>query len=110
MFETFKEYQALTITTAIYPRDRALEYLGLGLASEAGEVAGKIKKVIRDSDGIVTELARNSLFQELGDVLWYVSELCNELEIDMETVANYNISKLKSRQTRNVLGGEGDNR
>jgi NTP pyrophosphatase (non-canonical NTP hydrolase) len=110
MPETFKEYQTLTITTAIYPRDSALEYLGLGLASEAGEVAGKLKKVIRDNDGIVTELARNSLFQELGDVLWYISELCNELDLSLETVASYNISKLKSRQTRNMLGGEGDNR
>jgi NTP pyrophosphatase (non-canonical NTP hydrolase) len=76
------------------------------LLSEAGEVAGKIKKVIRDGH----ELDEEAVMYELGDVLWYVAVLAHDLGYDLSTVAELNILKLKSRQTRGTLSGSGDNR
>lgn len=104
--KTFDAYQAGTNLTAIYPTEVALVYLALGLASEAGEVAGKIKKHIRDGN----ELDREAMDKELGDVLWYVSELCTELDLHLGEVAEANIEKLLSRQSRGTLGGDGDER
>jgi NTP pyrophosphatase (non-canonical NTP hydrolase) len=98
-------YQDFAETTAIYPEDQALEYLTLGLCSEAGEVAGKIKKLLRDGTGDVQEIAH-----ELGDVMWYVANLCSELEVFMSEIAEMNIQKLKDRQARGKLGGSGDQR
>ena len=106
----FDNYALKAATTAIYPPDRGLEYLGLGLTSEAGEVAGKIKKLIRDKDGYVDYDAAMDLAAELGDVLWYVAMLCNHIGISMQHVADGNITKLASRQTRGALQGSGDNR
>lgn len=99
------DYQKFTRTTAIYPKEQALTYLGLGLASEAGEVAGKLKKMIRD--GGVNVLA---LQDELGDVFWYLARLCDETNIDAESLLSRNKEKLESRLARGVLGGSGDNR
>lgn len=102
---TFDGYQDFTDTTAIYPKSKALEYLAMGLTSEAGEVAGKVKKFIRD--GVLDEFA---LVSELGDVLWYLAQFASELDIYLSDIAEDNITKLKDRQQRNVLGGNGDNR
>lgn len=99
------EYQNWTRTTAIYPKDRALDYLGLGLASEAGEVAGKLKKRLRD--GGINVL---SLIDEIGDVYWYLARLCDEIGFSTETVLQRNFDKLEDRKNRNVIGGSGDNR
>ena len=95
------EYQNWTRTTAIYPKDRALEYLGLGLTSEAGEVAGKLKKRIRDGGVDVM-----SLIDEIGDVYWYLARLCDEIGFSTESVLKRNFDKLD----RNVIKGSGDNR
>ena len=80
------------------------------MASEAGEVAGKMKKVIRDKGGIIDEETKKELASEIGDVLWYVSQLSAELGLSLDEVALANIDKLKSRQQRGKLSGSGDNR
>ena len=73
-------------------------------------VAGKIKKIFRDQKGQITEEDRQSLKSELGDVLWYLTQICTELGLTLEEVADTNIEKLSSRQERGKLGGSGDNR
>lgn len=107
---TFNEYQRRTGETAIFPKDKALEYLTLGLASEAGEVAGKVKKIFRDKGGLVTNEDRADLAAELGDVLWYVAQLADFLDYDLVEIAEGNLNKLKSRSARGVLIGSGDTR
>jgi NTP pyrophosphatase (non-canonical NTP hydrolase) len=108
---TFEEYQIEARKTAIYPnKDNNFIYPTLGLAGEAGEVAEKIKKVLRDNQGIVSEEKKIEITKELGDVLWYVANLSQELKISLEEVAQKNIEKLKSRQQRDELHGSGDNR
>lgn len=104
------EYQFEAMRTAIYPPATALEYTVLGLASEAGEVAGKVKKIIRDNGGVVTPSAREALLDEYGDVLWYVSEGVRALGATLESVAARNLNKLESRQRRDKLSGSGDTR
>lgn len=106
----FNEYQKLAKTTAIYPKEYKLVYPALGLAGEAGEVAEKIKKLIRDTNGMVTETFRESIKKELGDVLWYISAISSDLDISLNEVAETNYHKLKSRQDRGALSGSGDNR
>lgn len=106
----FNEYQEQANKTAIYPKERAIEYLVLGLASEAGEVAGKLKKLIRDKGGVIGVHESEVLCDEVGDVLWYVSQIASELNMQLEQVAHRNISKLQSRQRRGVIGGSGDKR
>ena len=108
---TFQEYQEESRKTAIYPnKDNNFIYPTLGLAGEAGEVAEKIKKVLRDGNGVVSEEKKVELTKELGDVLWYVANLSKELGISLEDVAKNNIEKLQSRQQRGELHGSGDNR
>lgn len=104
-------YQTEALKTAVYPNQGAnFPYPALGLAGEAGEVADKLKKVIRDNDGVLTDPVRDAVAKELGDVLWYVSVLAYELDYDLETIAENNLAKLASRQERGVLTGSGDNR
>ncbi len=108
---TFKEYQEEARKTAVYPNlGSNFIYPTLGLVGEAGEVAEKIKKVIRDNTGLITEEKKQELAKELGDVLWYIANLSFELNLSMEDVALKNLEKLKSRQERNELHGSGDNR
>lgn len=108
----FSDYQKQATQTALYPRvaNHGWIYPALGLANEAGEVTGKLKKVIRDNDGVIDEDRRKDISKELGDVLWYIAQLATELEISLDDVAEANIAKLASRQERGVLGGNGDNR
>jgi NTP pyrophosphatase (non-canonical NTP hydrolase) len=107
----FKEYQEAARKTAIYPnKDNNFIYPTLGLAGEAGEVAEKVKKVLRDNQGIFSEEKKQELVQELGDVLWYVANIAQEIGVDLEKVVEKNLEKLKSRQQRGELGGSGDNR
>ena len=110
---TFADYQREAHSTAIYPPARAMEYLCLGLASEAGEVAGVWKKVLRD----ITDISSNEvdeslakLISEISDCLWYIAELCTACGVSMEDVAKANLEKLRSRAERGVLSGSGDNR
>lgn len=107
----FKEYQEKSRKTAIYPdAGNNFIYPTLGLSGEAGEVSEKIKKVIRDKEGIIDEDTRDLIRKELGDVLWYVSQLASELNISLDEVAEKNIEKLYSRMERGKLQGSGDNR
>ena len=100
-----QHYQELTRTTAIYHKEQAVTYLALGLASEAGEVAGKVKKVIRDKGVNVMDT-----IDEVGDVFWYCVRLCDELGFNAEDVLQRNIHKLLDRKDRGVIGGSGDKR
>lgn len=104
------EYQTETSKTAIYPPDKAIEYLSLGLTSEAGEVAGKVKKIIRDHSGVIDNNAGHAIAQELGDVLWYVAQIASVLNIKLADIAAMNISKLLDRQKNDTIQGNGDNR
>lgn len=106
----FKTYQDGAKTTAVYPESARLIYPSLGLCGEAGEVAEKIKKIIRDSNGEVTTEKRTEILKEIGDVLWYVAALCSDLDADMGDVAQANLDKLFSRKERGVIHGNGDNR
>jgi len=109
----FNEYQDQALTTAIFPKEVAFIYLPLKLVGEAGEVAEKFGKHYR-KNGLTTIEANSpqahDLLAELGDVLWYIAVLANELGYSLEQVASMNINKLKSRQLRGVLEGNGDNR
>ncbi|MBQ3293996.1 nucleoside triphosphate pyrophosphohydrolase family protein [Candidatus Saccharibacteria bacterium] len=82
----------------------------LGLVGEAGETADKIKKVLRDKDGVISEADKAEIAKELGDVLWYVASIARYLGVTLEDVAKMNLEKLESRKNRNLLHGEGDNR
>ena len=105
---SFNEYQQRADKTAIYPPEKGFEYLATGLAAEAGEVAGLISKGIRgDHMGMVAE---DDLVKEIGDVLWFVSQLASHMDIDLEEVAEINLAKLEDRQKRGTLRGSGDNR
>lgn len=111
------EYQNRAKTTALYKdRNQALICTVLGLNGEAGEVAEKFKKIIRDRDGGISALADLSetdlqaIRKELGDVLWYVAVLAETLGLSLEQVAQDNLDKLKSRWERGVIRGSGDHR
>ena len=82
----------------------------LGLVGEAGETADKIKKILRDKDGVVSEEDRELIIKELGDTLWYIAAISRYLEVNLSEVANGNITKLEDRYQRNKLHGEGDKR
>ena len=107
----FNHYQEKARLTALYPNvGNNPIYPTLGLAGEAGEVADKVKKVIRDNKGVFDEDSRNAIKNELGDVLWYISQLSSELGYDLEDIATGNLDKLLSRFDRGVISGEGDDR
>ncbi len=107
----FNEYQKKTDVTAKYPdKGNNFIYPTLGLVGEAGEVAEKIKKILRDNDGVVSDERREELKKEIGDVLWYVSQLSSELGLSLDDVAQLNIEKLMSRLERGKINGSGDNR
>lgn len=101
------EYQYKAAQTAIYPKDKGIEYVALGLVNEAGEFAGKVKKIIRDGPDAITH---DALVAELGDTLWYLAQAATELSIDLSAVARGNVEKLASRAERGVIGGAGDDR
>lgn len=123
---SFNDYQDLSFGFAAYPECRVISeqedptgplsvsaryiYPALGLSGEAGEVAEKIKKIIRDDNGIISEQKKTELKKEIGDILWYCAALSKELGFTLESVARTNLEKLTSRKQRNVLHGEGDNR
>jgi NTP pyrophosphatase (non-canonical NTP hydrolase) len=105
------EYQELSQRTATYPgAGDNIVYPTLGLAGEAGEVAEKVKKLLRDDGGVMSVERREALAGELGDVLWYVAQVATEARLDLEEVAQANLDKLLSRQRRGVLSGSGDAR
>ncbi len=104
-------YQRESRKTALYP-DVGLNpiYPTLGLVGEAGEVADKVKKILRDKKGLFDKESKEAIKLELGDVLWYISQLSSELGYELEDVAHANLEKLKSREVRGMIQGSGDNR
>lgn len=107
----FSDYQQKSRVTAKYPViGHRIIYPTLGLVNEAGEVSGKIKKIFRDKDGVISEAEKEALKSELGDVLWYIAQMCSELDLSMDEVAEANIKKLLDRQARGKIQGDGDNR
>ena len=107
----FSDYQTRSRATAQYPSiGHPVIYPVLGLANEAGEVAGKVKKIFRDKGGEISAETRSALQAELGDVLWYLAQVCTELDISMDEVAESNLAKLLDRQARGKIRGDGDNR
>jgi NTP pyrophosphatase (non-canonical NTP hydrolase) len=107
----FSEYQTKSRKTAGYPAiGNPVIYPVLGLVNEAGEVAGKIKKVFRDKDGQISEETREALKAELGDVLWYIAQVATELDLSLDDIAEHNIAKLYDRLERGKIRGDGDNR
>lgn len=108
----FTEYQtkahSMSINTEILG-DRKL-YPVLGLCGESGEIAEKFKKLYRDNNGEMSAEFKRATVKELGDVLWYLAEICSQMEINLTTVAETNIEKLSSRKERGLIQGDGDNR
>ena len=108
---SFSAYQQASRSTwKLVETQGPLVYPTLGLVNEAGELAGKIKKIFRDRGGVVSEADRQALKGELGDVLWYLAQICTELDLSLAEVAQHNLDKLRSRMERGTLGGDGDNR
>jgi len=109
---TLDEYQAGTLETASYPimGPNGLVYPIMGLLGEAGELADKFKKVLRDSGGLISEDVRAALVKELGDVLWYAARVAGHLDADLSEVAAANLAKLRDRKARGVICGSGDDR
>lgn len=109
---TVRQYQEAAGTTAIYPGRgtiTGLMYVALGLG-ESGEVQGKVKKILRDAGGVLTYETRAAIAHELGDVLWYIAQTCDEIKMPMEMVAAWNLEKLADRKARDKLHGDGDHR
>lgn len=115
----FAEYQQFIQKTAFYPGMReifapvnmeGLTYTALGLVGESGEVADKLKKVLRDDGGQLADEKREALILEMGDVLWYLTAMANELGISMDVVARKNIAKIEGRTERGTRQGSGDDR
>jgi len=104
-------YEMKAGQTAIFPKNQALEYLALGLTSEAGEVAGKVKKLIRDGEDVEGfELKKAAIASEVGDVLWYCAMLAKEVGVPLNDIMKENLKKLHGRKVRGTLHGSGDNR
>ncbi|RIH88001.1 nucleoside triphosphate pyrophosphohydrolase family protein [Calidithermus roseus] len=109
--ESFEHYQRESRKTwNLVHTDHPIVYPTLGLANEAGEVAGKVKKLFRDKGGQIGEIDREALKQELGDVLWYLAQIATELGLSLQEIAEANLDKLFSRLERGQIKGEGDNR
>lgn len=124
---SFEEYQLGTTRTATYEEgvwgflssplslDSKAEYLSMvypcgKLCGEAGELNEQVMKALRDDNGILTVERRNAIRKELGDVLWYVAQIAQQLGLPLSEIAAENLEKLQDRQNRGVLGGSGDNR
>jgi NTP pyrophosphatase (non-canonical NTP hydrolase) len=106
----FTNYQTASAQFAIYPKEHELAYLTMGLCSEAGEVADKVKKAIRDKGGVIDDTIADAISSELGDVLWYITQLATSFGYELSDIAEGNINKLTSRMNRDQIKGSGDNR
>jgi len=107
---TFDEYQNVSKETAIYPHNVKVLYPALGLTGEAGEVANKVKKVVRDGVAKMPDDWKEQIGAEIGDVLWYCSALASDLNISLSECAMKNRDKLQSRMKRGKISGTGDKR
>lgn len=111
----FDEYQEKASSTDLFEPSGDLSEVGfiekvLGLAGEAGEVTDKVKKVLRDKDGVFSEDDKKAVAKELGDVLWYLSNISRYLGVSLEEVAKMNLAKLSDRAKRGKIHGAGDER
>lgn len=108
----FDDYQKQALKTIISTDDELKDRLHwvLGINGEAGEIAEKTKKIIRDKKGVMNDHDREDLGKEIGDVLWYLAVFANHLGLSLEDIATTNLEKLASRQKRGKLTGSGDNR
>jgi NTP pyrophosphatase (non-canonical NTP hydrolase) len=105
----FSEYQSAAKSTALY-KDK-VTYTAFGLSNEVGEVLGKLKKQLRDKGGDYKEEEfKKNIEKELGDVLWYVAMLADDLDLNLGIIAVHNLEKLEDRKNRGVIQGSGDNR
>ena len=104
------EYQEKALETAIYSKEYVIIYPALGMCGEAGEVADKVKKVIRDNEQEFSPEKKYEIAKEIGDVLWYCATLAHDLGYTLDEIAQMNYEKLHSRQLRGKLSGNGDNR
>jgi len=103
-------YQQVAKTTAIYPREQAIIYPTLGLTGEAGEVANKVKKIIRDGTNKNNENLVQEISAEIGDCLWYISVLADDIGVKLSDIANGNLEKLANRKKKGTIHGSGDTR
>ena len=103
-------YQKVALTTAIYPREQAIIYPTLGLTGEAGEVANKVKKIIRDGSDSKDEKLVSEIKAEIGDCLWYIAVLASDFDIKLSDIASTNLEKLANRKKNNTIHGSGDTR
>ena len=103
-------YQQVAKTTAIYPREQAIIYPTLGLTGEAGEVANKVKKIIRDGSDKTSEDMVQALSSEIGDCLWYIAILADDVGVKLSDIANANLEKLANRKEKGTIHGSGDTR
>ena len=103
-------YQQVAKSTAIYPREQAIIYPTLGLTGEAGEVANKVKKIIRDGTNKNNENLVQEISAEIGDCLWYISVLAGDIGVKLSDIANNNLIKLANRKKNNTIHGSGDDR
>lgn len=104
--QQFNEYQEFVKGMKVYPEKHAIVYPALGLVGEAGEISEKVKKWLRGDK----ELDKEGLLKELGDPLWYIASLADDLGFTLQDVVDANVAKLSSRKERNLIHGEGDNR
>ena len=103
-------YQQVAKTTAIYPREQAIIYPTLGLTGEAGEVANKVKKIIRDGTDKTNEDMVQAISSEIGDCLWYIAVLADDVGVKLSDIANNNLLKLANRKKKGTIHGSGDTR
>ena len=103
-------YQKVALTTAIYPREQAIIYPTLGLTGEAGEVANKVKKIIRDGSDKNDDSLVSEIKSEIGDCLWYIAVLADDIGCKLSDIANLNLIKLANRKEKGTIHGSGDNR
>ena len=103
-------YQKVALTTAIYPREQAIIYPTLGLTGEAGEVANKVKKIIRDGSNKNDDSMVSEIKSEIGDCLWYIAVLADDIGCKLSDIANTNLIKLANRKEKGTIRGSGDKR
>lgn len=107
---SLNEYQRLALETAIFPTDKSISYLTLALCGEAGEVADKVKKVLRDKNGQFYAPDMAAIALGLGDVMWYIANMAKFLGYGLSDIAKLNIEKIQGRIERGTLHGSGDDR
>lgn len=106
----FTKYQQTAVETAIYPDTHRILYPALGMAGEAGEVANKVKKLIRDGPAGMADDWKEQIASEIGDVMWYCAALANDINMPLALIAAQNRDKLLARKQKGTLQGSGDTR